>query len=217
MMGGLSVNTQSGASIWPRGSLYYKSDTEVPTLTDIGYSLSRIVRFCGHTKEWYSVMLHSCTVADLVEVRFIPYALLHDAPEAIVSDVPSPWKTGAAKNYEDELLERITRHHMKENPHWELEWPWPQEASMAVARADDLALAAEAHVLGHPRADKWWPLWRYSEYCDWEIAVSTTEWGISKVDWPGIPMNLCPTQAIEFAQNPHKGAAYYESSFPHSR
>lgn len=64
---------------------------------DIALSLSLITRYCGHLGVHYSVAQHSCLVADLVgiktnDARMSLAGLLHDAPEAFLSDVPSPVK-----------------------------------------------------------------------------------------------------------------------------
>ena len=66
-------------------------------LVDIAHGLSNICRFTGQTKEFYSVAQHSIYVAAEVydqtgDVKKAIAALLHDAPEAYLTDVPSPLK-----------------------------------------------------------------------------------------------------------------------------
>lgn len=140
--------TLTGESVWPRGSEH--GDAGVPSLMSIGAGLGRMPRFAGQTQRLYTVLAHTFVVAELVEPAYRVYALLHDAAEAIVGDVPTTWKTAEARAHEDDLLERIT-HDL------DLPWPWPHAAQAAVKKADALALAAEAHVLGHAEAAKWWP------------------------------------------------------------
>lgn len=140
--------TYTGESVWPKGSEH--GDTGVPSLYSIGVGLGRMPRFAGQTKILYSVLQHSFVVADLVMPEHRIYALLHDAPEAIVGDVPTAWKTSAAKAHEEDLLKRISES-------LGIAWPWPRQAIIDVGYADRLALAAEAHVLGHAEAEKWWP------------------------------------------------------------
>jgi hypothetical protein len=66
-------------------------------ITDIGHALSNICRFAGHTSEFYSVAQHSVYVAQTLRMRGgTPIerlaALLHDAPEAYLIDLPTPIK-----------------------------------------------------------------------------------------------------------------------------
>jgi len=63
-------------------------------IEDIAHSLSQLCRFGGHTDQLYSVAQH-CVI--MSELDFIPEelrmtALLHDAPEAYMVDVPRPLK-----------------------------------------------------------------------------------------------------------------------------
>lgn len=64
---------------------------------DIARALSHQCRFGGHCRVFYSVAQHSCLVADLVAERGGPavavlWALLHDASEAYLVDLPHPLK-----------------------------------------------------------------------------------------------------------------------------
>lgn len=139
--------TITGDIVFPKGS--ERGGDGVPSLYSIGTGLGRMPRFAGQTPIYYPVLCHVLTVADLVPPQFRIYALLHDAAEALVGDVPTPWKTDAARAAEDDILERLT-------VSLGLSWPWPEDAHKAVKEADALALAAEAHVLGHPAASEWW-------------------------------------------------------------
>lgn len=73
------------------------------SIVDISVHLSRLPRFCGATSFPYSVVEHSIFVADLAkEAGMHPIvqlaALLHDAHEAYLSDIPSPVKAVVAHN-----------------------------------------------------------------------------------------------------------------------
>lgn len=80
------------------------------SLDDIAHSLSNLCRFNGHTREFYSVAEHSVRVFRYVESMIdspwareywpkervapdvLKWALMHDAAEAYLGDVPSPLK-----------------------------------------------------------------------------------------------------------------------------
>jgi hypothetical protein len=59
---------------------------------DIAHSLAHLCRFAGHTHQFYSVAEHSVRVSFLVDERAGLHALLHDATEAYLVDVPTPLK-----------------------------------------------------------------------------------------------------------------------------
>lgn len=64
---------------------------------DIAHALANLCRFNGHTRQFYSVAEHSLLVSALVyhmggNQQQCLEALLHDATEAYMSDVPAPFK-----------------------------------------------------------------------------------------------------------------------------
>ena len=59
---------------------------------DIGHALSQIARWSGHTSHPWSVAQHSIVVASIVEPEHTLWALLHDASEAYLCDIPRPLK-----------------------------------------------------------------------------------------------------------------------------
>ena len=61
-------------------------------IRDIAHALALTCRFGGHVKEFYSVAEHSIRVAEIVPKEFRVNALLHDAHEAYLHDVPRPIK-----------------------------------------------------------------------------------------------------------------------------
>jgi 5'-deoxynucleotidase YfbR-like HD superfamily hydrolase len=132
----------NGEEIWPSGG--------APELATIGQSLGRIARFNGHTKHDYNVLAHSLAGAHLMPKPNGIYFLMHDTPEIACADVPTPWKTEAARKRERMLLRRIYEKHG-------LPWPIPEEIQDQVDQADHMILAAEAHVLEHPAVDRIWP------------------------------------------------------------
>lgn len=75
------------------------------SIVDIAHSLSNMCRFNGHTREFYSVAEHSFMCVEYLRKRVeeddgelkisnqtYMYALLHDAAEAFISDIPKPFK-----------------------------------------------------------------------------------------------------------------------------
>ena len=76
------------------GRLFYPWQPKVSdvNVTDIAHALSMQCRFSGHTKKFYSVAEHSIICSYLCKPEHAMYALLHDASEAYVSDLPTPIK-----------------------------------------------------------------------------------------------------------------------------
>lgn len=58
----------------------------------IADALAKINRFAGHTDLPYSVAQHSVHVASMVPERLRRHALLHDAHEMVLGEIPSPVK-----------------------------------------------------------------------------------------------------------------------------
>lgn len=112
---------------------------------DIAVALSRHPRYCGQTTRRYTVAMHSVLVADLVEPEHRLHALLHDATEAYVCDLPSPAKkqmrdeAGGESDY-DRLEARVWAAIARR-------YDIPHAMPAAVVAADRLAMCVEAPVL----------------------------------------------------------------------
>lgn len=65
---------------------------EMIDIYDIAHALSNMPRFGGHLPVFYSVAEHCLSVCDEVFERYQLGALLHDATEAYLLDMPSPIK-----------------------------------------------------------------------------------------------------------------------------
>jgi hypothetical protein len=76
------------------GVHYYPLDPRAHEvrITDIAYALSKLCRYGGHCSDFYSVAEHSVLASYLVPARLALSALLHDAAEAYLVDLPRPIK-----------------------------------------------------------------------------------------------------------------------------
>ncbi len=131
----------------------FAPDPEQLDAGDIARALANLCRFGGHCRAFYSVAQHSVIVSELVEAgggdaEDVFAALMHDAGEAYLGDMPHPLKyrseLGAAFREAEEPLERAIR----ERFGIRAEVP-------AVKRADRALLATERRAFG---AERWrWP------------------------------------------------------------
>lgn len=140
---GHEILTLSGARV----SLYAPKPSDI-RLSDIDNALNEIPRFCGHAGD-LTVAQHSILVANIVclcypgrsglEIKRLRLeALLHDAHEAYIGDIPGPVCAllGAP-------LERIK--HRLDEAIYRAMGAWPRRYADEVARADEEALRIEFH------------------------------------------------------------------------
>ena len=78
-------------------------------IEDIAHALSNLCRFGGHPPKHYSVGQHSVHCCQMIKREHKFAALLHDASEAYMVDIPSPIKRNLAnyKEIEDGLMKVI--------------------------------------------------------------------------------------------------------------
>lgn len=81
------IQTYTGRKFWP---LDPRPDDIDPQ--DIAHALSMLCRFGGHVDRFYSVAEHCVLMSYAVSPENALWALLHDASEAYVVDVPRPLK-----------------------------------------------------------------------------------------------------------------------------
>lgn len=113
-------------------------------IIDISHALSNMCRFTGHTKDFYSVAEHCERASRLAKPGFEFAALIHDASEAYLVDVPAPIKP-YLKGYKEieERLQRVIELRFGLEPGI-LESP-------EVKRVDMIMLASEKRdLMGHP-------------------------------------------------------------------
>jgi len=120
---------------------------------DIARALSNLCRFGGHSRAFYSVAQHSVIVSDLLEQTGAPpdevmAALLHDAAEAYLGDLPHPLKhrseLGAQFKQAEKRLEAVI----------ERRFALP-DAAARIKPIDRALLATERHTFSKVAWD--WP------------------------------------------------------------
>lgn len=163
------IETQNGT---------FHLDAPVFRACDIAHALGQIARFNGHGKFFYSVAEHSLLVAAIMEELDIgdPFeGLMHDATEAYLSDVPSPFKEGLPDwRARDAVLTAEMRRAYKLPP------LMTEECKVA----DTLALFIEAHELmpSRGRLEHWASpeALELQPQADWlreEMGVGLDAWG----------------------------------------
>jgi hypothetical protein len=154
--------TQSGRKFWP-----LDPRPQEICIKDIAHALSRICRFTGHCRTFYSVADHSIRVADLIlaECRRLGKSmeesavaglqgLLHDGSEAFLCDLSGPMKGCKRFSHRYEKFEAGLQAAIA------TQFSLPVEASAMVRWADKVLLATEMRDLmpeGCFSPDKRWP------------------------------------------------------------
>lgn len=125
------IRTFSGGYFFPDNVEHLE-----PNMEDIAHALSSMNRYNGHLQEFYSVAQHSVLVCQeagalMLEAnpsidsnsfnKFMLQALLHDATEAYMPDMPSPIKRMLPdfQKLENKLQKHIYRYfHLPEETHY---------------------------------------------------------------------------------------------------
>lgn len=103
-------NTEPFIETFTGKRFYFLDPTEESIcIEDIAHALSNKCRFAGHCRDFYSVAEHSLIVSLLVPEDLALPALLHDAAEAYLEDIPSPIKPffKEYKEMENKILDVI--------------------------------------------------------------------------------------------------------------
>lgn len=135
------IETFTGIQFWPLDPR--PEDIEIQ---DIAAGLSKICRFNGQCRQFYSVAQHSVNsvlyAARLkLSARMLLLVMLHDAAEAYVSDVAAPIKPLLPEfaAIEDGIMDAVYKH-------FEIEPPTDEE-TRTIKHIDKVMLMAEARRL----------------------------------------------------------------------
>jgi hypothetical protein len=143
------IQTFSGRRVNP-----FKPDPSQIVIADIAQALANQCRFGGHCRSFYSVAQHSCLLTDLVAAEGGDdtdqlWALLHDAAEAYLVDLPHPLKhrseLGERFRAVEEPLQRVILER----------FALPAQPSPRLKAIDRALLAAEKAALLSPSWE--WP------------------------------------------------------------
>jgi hypothetical protein len=156
------LQTVSGRWVNP-----FDPDPDQLDAADIARALANQGRFGGHCRSFYSVAQHSVIVSELVEQRGgdtedVFAALMHDATEAYLGDMPHPLKhrsaLGAAFKAAEDHLEQALRDRFRIKP------DVPE-----IKPADRALLATERRTFS---SEKWhWPELEGVEPLDLELTA----------------------------------------------
>ena len=160
------LQTVSGRWVNP-----FDPDPEQLDADDIARALANQCRFGGHCRVFYSVAQHSVIVSELVEARGgdaedVFAALMHDATEAYLGDMPHPLKhrspLGAAFREAEAQLELALRKRFR-----------IRAGVPEIKRADRALLATERRAFS---AEAWdWPELEGVEPLDLELRAWTPD------------------------------------------
>lgn len=122
---------------------------EMVHIEDIAHALSMNCRFGGHIPVFYSVAQHSISVAEMVPKEHRLEALLHDASEAYIHDMPKPFKRHMYEyQYHEARIEKLIAEVFG------LKYPWHE----SIKEADKLQLEFEWQAFVVEKPNTWYPM-----------------------------------------------------------
>lgn len=134
-----------------------EDDIDIET---VAHALSNLCRFGGHCNEFYSVAQHCVLCSYVAPNEFKLEALLHDASEAYLVDIPRPIKR-MLPDYQsmEQGVEKIIAS--------KFGLPFPM--SPVIKEIDNRMLVTEANALLHTRCGAWWLADYYPKMYDMQI------------------------------------------------
>lgn len=145
----VSISMPDGHRVHP----FYPDPKEI-RIEDIAHALANTCRWGGRCDPWYSVAQHSLHVMQLVEPLYPElaiHALLHDAAESYLGDVPTPLKDRMCfRSFDDTFTFDEVEKRLLVAIYDAFSIPMFDERARAVVKlADAVALATEARdVMG---------------------------------------------------------------------
>ena len=111
---------------------------------DIAHALSHTARFAGQTFQFLSVAQHSVMISEMVPEEHALAALMHDASEAYLGDMPSPFKKLLPdyKNLEASIMKAIAK---------KFKFKYPLHHCIKEADQGILQQEWDSHVIGRSR------------------------------------------------------------------
>lgn len=142
-------------------------------IRDIAHALGNICRFAGHTKQFYSVAEHSilCSLREELDTPMQQFtALMHDAVEAYINDVPQPLKVMLRdyQKFEENINAAIAE-----------KFGFPAELTPEVKQVDLRMLATERLQIMGPAPQPWHPAIEAAE--PYELTIK--HWSPSFASW----------------------------------
>ena len=124
-------------------------DPSMVCLEDIAHALSMLCRYNGHCEMFYSVAEHSVIMSQYVPKHLALDALLHDAAEAYITDVPRPFKKLLIgfSGLESKIMTVIYEHFGLKEPEYD-QYP-------IIKNGDLQMLAIEQQQLLKPSPEPW--------------------------------------------------------------
>jgi len=143
-----AIQTWSGLRFSP-----LEPDPAAIEIEDIAHALANSCRFGGHCSAFYSIAQHSCLVADAAgaDRETALHALLHDASEAYLGDLPHPLKHRSPLGVLYREIEEPLQAAILER------FGLVGVAPAVVKELDRAALATERAALMRVADDAWWP------------------------------------------------------------
>lgn len=114
------IQVHSGRAFWPLDPRPEEIEIE-----DIAHALAHQCRYSGHTSQFYSVAEHSYFLSYHVSMKNAFTALMHDASEAYLIDIPRPLKRYMVnyQQHESNLMKIIAEK-------FGFDWPLPAEVKI---------------------------------------------------------------------------------------